>query len=274
MGPIPHANGDYYPEIEYEDAGHQTARNQNVLFYPGMYSPSGFDVMKILYHVATRPNPVIDLGPVDASCPIVLCDLFLPDAPVVYASDTFLAVTGYSRDEILGRNCRFLQSPPPNRMAPPPLPSTASASSVASGMSSSVSSAMSTSSSCPSSSASLSGSAMSNYSLSPMPHAYNEYTYSDHDSMAPSSQYVPAHTRQLLSYSVAHNKEIQVEVTNFRKDGTRWENVLTIVPIYWDEDLRQTNDKSKSKSKNQQQRYRYSVGFACDKIAMGMCYDV
>ncbi|XP_002980578.2 protein TWIN LOV 1 isoform X2 [Selaginella moellendorffii] len=39
----------------------------------------------------------------------VLCDPGLPDHPIVYASDGFLEMTGYSRDEVLGRNCRFLQ---------------------------------------------------------------------------------------------------------------------------------------------------------------------
>ncbi|XP_061363712.1 protein TWIN LOV 1 isoform X2 [Gastrolobium bilobum] len=32
----------------------------------------------------------------------------LPDIPIVYASDAFLKLTGYPRDEVLGRNCRFL----------------------------------------------------------------------------------------------------------------------------------------------------------------------
>lgn len=32
-----------------------------------------------------------------------------PDAPICYASDTFLEMTGYSARDILGRNCRILQ---------------------------------------------------------------------------------------------------------------------------------------------------------------------
>ncbi|XP_027914227.1 protein TWIN LOV 1 isoform X2 [Vigna unguiculata] len=32
----------------------------------------------------------------------------LPDMPIVYASDAFLELTGYGRNEVLGRNCRFL----------------------------------------------------------------------------------------------------------------------------------------------------------------------
>ena len=40
---------------------------------------------------------------------LVLVDVGLPDQPVVYASPAFLRLTGYSRREVLGRNCRFLQ---------------------------------------------------------------------------------------------------------------------------------------------------------------------
>mmetsp|Transcript_21252 Transcript_21252/g.30391 ORF Transcript_21252/g.30391 Transcript_21252/m.30391 type:complete len:270 (+) Transcript_21252:1473-2282(+) len=41
----------------------------------------------------------------------VLTDPTLPDNPIVFASPGFLEFTGYSRDEVLGRNCRFLQGP-------------------------------------------------------------------------------------------------------------------------------------------------------------------
>ena len=39
-----------------------------------------------------------------------IADPHLPDCPIVFASDAFLELTGYSREEILGRNCRFLQA--------------------------------------------------------------------------------------------------------------------------------------------------------------------
>ncbi|CAN0569615.1 unnamed protein product, partial [Ectocarpus sp. 12 AP-2014] len=35
----------------------------------------------------------------------------MPDNPIVYASDTFIELTGYDRAQVLGRNCRFLQGP-------------------------------------------------------------------------------------------------------------------------------------------------------------------
>jgi len=41
----------------------------------------------------------------------VISDPSLPDNPIVYASQGFLILTGYTLDQVLGRNCRFLQGP-------------------------------------------------------------------------------------------------------------------------------------------------------------------
>jgi len=42
---------------------------------------------------------------------IVLTDPTLPDNPIVYVSQGFLKLTGYSQSEVMGRNCRFMQGP-------------------------------------------------------------------------------------------------------------------------------------------------------------------
>lgn len=60
----------------------------------------------------SRPNPKINIGPVDGSVALVICDLNLPDAPIIYASDAFCDLTGYTTSEVVGYNCRFLQTPP------------------------------------------------------------------------------------------------------------------------------------------------------------------
>jgi PAS domain S-box-containing protein len=39
----------------------------------------------------------------------IITDPSLHDNPIVFASDDFLSLTGYAREEVLGRNCRFLQ---------------------------------------------------------------------------------------------------------------------------------------------------------------------
>lgn len=42
---------------------------------------------------------------------IVIADPRLPDCPLVYTNAAFLRMTGYTEEEVLGRNCRFLQGP-------------------------------------------------------------------------------------------------------------------------------------------------------------------
>ena len=41
--------------------------------------------------------------------PLVIADAKQADVPIVYANDSFCTMTGYDREEIVGRNCRFLQ---------------------------------------------------------------------------------------------------------------------------------------------------------------------
>nr|AML77596.1 putative LOV domain-containing protein [Dipsacus asper] len=48
----------------------------------------------------------ISIGRIKQS--FVLTDPYLPDMPIVYANDGFLKLTGYTRDEVLGQNCRLL----------------------------------------------------------------------------------------------------------------------------------------------------------------------
>lgn len=48
---------------------------------------------------------------------ILITDPTLPDNPIVYASPGFERLTGYGADEVIGRNCRFLQGPETDREA-------------------------------------------------------------------------------------------------------------------------------------------------------------
>ena len=47
--------------------------------------------------------------------PMVVSDPNRPDNPIVLANRAFLDLTGYAEDEVLGRNCRFLQGPNTDR---------------------------------------------------------------------------------------------------------------------------------------------------------------
>lgn len=64
--------------------------------------------------MASRPNPQLDIGPVDMSCSFVVCDARKIDLPIIYCSATFEHLTGYTNAEIVGQNCRFLQAPDAN----------------------------------------------------------------------------------------------------------------------------------------------------------------
>lgn len=42
---------------------------------------------------------------------ITIADMRLPDNPLIFANQAFYVMTGYSYEETLGKNCRFLQGP-------------------------------------------------------------------------------------------------------------------------------------------------------------------
>ncbi len=63
-----------------------------------------------LRHVAHRNSQfaaVID----HAVTAMVICDPHQPGMPIVFTNPAFSTITGYAREEALGRNCRFLQGP-------------------------------------------------------------------------------------------------------------------------------------------------------------------
>ncbi len=42
---------------------------------------------------------------------MIVTDAHQTDNPIIFANDAFLSLTGYARDDVIGRNCRFLQGP-------------------------------------------------------------------------------------------------------------------------------------------------------------------
>ncbi|KAH6605809.1 putative PAS domain containing protein envoy [Trichoderma cornu-damae] len=177
---------DHALEFPARAAAHAASDNISVPnIYPGIYSASGIDVMGILQRqgfkpssncpvtmklrIVSRPNPCIDLGPLDCSVSLTLCDLSQPNAPIIYASPGFYELTGYSPREIMGRNCRFLQNPPHVQQP----------------------------------------AASSRHSESPDPVVE-------------------------MRRAIRANQEIRVEVPNYKKNGSRFTNLVTILPLWPD----------------------------------------
>src|SRR3712207_5640217 len=60
---------------------------------------------------------LLDRAVAASSNGIVITDPVLPDNPIVYVNPAFERTTGYSREEVVGRNCRFLQGEDSNQPA-------------------------------------------------------------------------------------------------------------------------------------------------------------
>jgi len=69
--------------------------------------PSGFGPVKTLMEPDFRLMSALS----GSQQNFAISDPSLPDNPIVYVSQGFLDLTGYSLDQVLGRNCRFLQGP-------------------------------------------------------------------------------------------------------------------------------------------------------------------
>ncbi len=69
--------------------------------------PSGFGPVKTLMEPDFRLMSALS----GSQQNFAISDPSLPDNPIVYVSQGFLDLTGYKLDQVLGRNCRFLQGP-------------------------------------------------------------------------------------------------------------------------------------------------------------------
>jgi PAS domain S-box-containing protein len=64
----------------------------------------------------TAPTPLHDVLRA-AGVPMVITSSLLPDNPVVFVNEAFCELTGYSTDELVGRNLRMLQGPETDMLA-------------------------------------------------------------------------------------------------------------------------------------------------------------
>mmetsp|Transcript_23537 Transcript_23537/g.65485 ORF Transcript_23537/g.65485 Transcript_23537/m.65485 type:complete len:340 (+) Transcript_23537:146-1165(+) len=75
--------------------------------YTPLPMPSGFGPVKTLMEPDFRLMSALS----GSQQNFAISDPTLPDNPIVYCSQGFLDLTGYTLDQVLGRNCRFLQGP-------------------------------------------------------------------------------------------------------------------------------------------------------------------
>ena len=75
--------------------------------YQALPMPSGFGPVKTIMEPDFRLMSALS----NSQQNFAISDPTLPDNPIVYVSQGFLDLTGYTLDQVLGRNCRFLQGP-------------------------------------------------------------------------------------------------------------------------------------------------------------------
>eukprot|EP00250_Pteridium_aquilinum_P022668 c25529_g1_i1 orf=396-2288(+) len=56
-----------------------------------------------------RPSRRLEMLLQSSPCGLIVTDALEPDFPIIYVNTVFEFITGYQAEEILGRNCRFLQ---------------------------------------------------------------------------------------------------------------------------------------------------------------------
>jgi len=86
------------PGLPLPDVVHDVGGNAYLRHALGIASAAGFEGALALA-IASAPTGV------------VITDPNLPDCPIVFTNPAFLRITGYPAEEVLGRNCRFLQGP-------------------------------------------------------------------------------------------------------------------------------------------------------------------
>lgn len=111
---IPKTSGSVLRKIliQSEILGLDGPRTENQHMPLPLYSSTGLDIFGILAKLYNRPNPKIKLTSNDfGSAMIITGPSPHNDYPILYVNEAFERLTLYSRKDVIGRNCRFLQSP-------------------------------------------------------------------------------------------------------------------------------------------------------------------
>ena len=104
-------NGDWYLKLSHNNKSlsiylsHTISLSLSLCLYTTQLALSASRASAILEHA----DDSILLAVQTAQRSYVITDPALPDNPIIFASKGFCELTGYSLENILGRNCRFLQ---------------------------------------------------------------------------------------------------------------------------------------------------------------------
>jgi PAS domain S-box-containing protein len=82
---------------------------------PELPPPPAPPVIDDIRPPAVAPNDIFFAAVETTRMPMIVTDPKLPDNPIIFCNAAFSKMTGYSLDDIIGSNCRFLQGPETDR---------------------------------------------------------------------------------------------------------------------------------------------------------------
>jgi diguanylate cyclase (GGDEF)-like protein/PAS domain S-box-containing protein len=74
-------------------------------------APRGATAAPVLATIGLDADALLRSALAATTSGVTIVDMRLPDQPLIYVNDAFERLAGLSRADVLGRNCRFLQSP-------------------------------------------------------------------------------------------------------------------------------------------------------------------
>ena len=98
------------PNSAAKSTAHQSTAAVNDSGSPRYLVDTG-DIAAVMATAAGGDQPLLNRALDAATSGVTIADLALPDAPIVYANRAFEQLSGFRLDQVLGRNCRFLQGP-------------------------------------------------------------------------------------------------------------------------------------------------------------------
>lgn len=96
--------------VKYDEYSVLDINDISAVSFYGIYAAK-INYQEIFKYISNRKNQLFDLGQISESNASYIITHNVKDNIILYSSSTFTQLTGYNSQEILGKNCRFLQSP-------------------------------------------------------------------------------------------------------------------------------------------------------------------